>query len=98
MSNKSLWMILGVPLAALAVLFLLGGDFDRARYDRLEIGMSSKEVQDIIDPPTGGKYDRMRRAHFKTPPPVDATLTFNDRIVLIIRDGRLVEKRWIGKD
>jgi len=98
MSTKSVWVILGVPLAALALLFFLGSDFDRAKYDRLEIGMSSKEVQDIIDPPNGSKYDRIRRAHFKTPPPVDAVLTFNDRMVLIIRDGRLVEKRWIGKD
>jgi len=98
MSHKSVWAIVGVPLAALAVLFLLGGDLDRAKYDRLEIGMTSKEVQEIIDPPGGGKYERMRRAHFKPEPLVNATLTLNDRMVLIIRDGRLVEKRWTGKD
>src|SRR5437868_6598528 len=80
MSNKTVWAVVGVPLAALALLFCFGGDFDRAKYDQLEIGMSSQEVQDIIDPPSGSKYDRMRRAHFKTTPPVNATLTPNDRM------------------
>src|SRR5262245_6691426 len=92
-SNKSAWAIVGVPLLALAVYALLGQSSDRSRFDRLHLGMSAAEVRNIIYPPTSGKY-----ARFRSDIRDNEILNLNDRMVLTMRNGVLVDKQWIAKD
>jgi hypothetical protein len=95
-SNKPVWLILGVPLLALAAYSLgIFGESDRQKFDRLQIGMSAGEVREIIFPPVSGKYARhMQRM---TVGPND-NIHFNDCIVLTMRDGVLVDKQWTGNE
>jgi hypothetical protein len=91
-SNKSAWAIVGVPLLALAA-YALFGESDRSRFDRLHLGMSAAEVRNIIYPPTSGKY-----AHFRSNIRDNEILNLNDRMVLTVRNGVLVDKQWIEKE
>jgi len=90
--DKPVWLLLGVPILAL-VAYALWGETDKARFDRLEIGMSAAEVRDVIYPVRGGKYGHMR-------PDVrdNEILHLNDCMILTISDGLLVHKEWVGKD
>ena len=47
--DKPVWLLLGVPILAL-VAYAMWGETDKARFDRLEIGMSAAEVRDVIYP------------------------------------------------
>jgi len=92
-SNKPVWFILGVPLLAFAAYSLgIFGESDRHKFDRLRTGMSAAEVQDIVFPPTGGKYAHMPRMEVG---PND-NLHLNNCMVLTLRDGVLVDKEWTG--
>jgi hypothetical protein len=90
-SNKPVWLILGVPLLALAA-WAFWGESDREKFDRLKIGMSAGEVQNIIFPPASGKYAHMRRMEVGD----NENLHLNNSMVLIVRDGVLVDKQWTG--
>lgn len=90
-SDKVIWTLVTLPLVAILLLFLRG-ETDRQRYDRLEIGMSKEEVEAIVKP---------RASHFRDHRPTrphelgdNETLRINDRMVLVIHNGRLVDKRW----
>ena len=92
-SNKPAWLILGVPLLALAAYGLgIWGESDKQKFDRLRTGMTAAEVQDIIFPPTGGKYGHMRRMEVGD----NDNLHLNNCMVLTMRDGVLVDKQWTG--
>jgi hypothetical protein len=95
-SNKPVWVILGVPLLAVAA-YNLGvlGESDRQKFDRLQIGMSAVEVQDIVFPRPSGKY-----AHYMQRMPIgpNDNIHFNECFVLTMRDGVLVDKQWTGKE
>ena len=56
------------------------------------IGMSRAEVQAIVRPKTG------KWAHLMRDLDDNVNLTINNSMVLMIRDGRLVDKQWIGKE
>jgi hypothetical protein len=93
-SKKLLWAILGLPLIAILVMTGLGPQTDRASYEALQIGMSKEQVQAILEPPSHGRYAR----HFKRRPyGDDDTITLNERMIVVLRDGKLVHKQWIGK-
>jgi hypothetical protein len=94
-SNKPVWLILGVPLLALAAYSLgLCGESDKQKFDRLKTGMSAAEVQDIISPPAGGKYGHMARMEVGD----NVNLHLNNCMVLTVRDGVLVDKQWTGPE
>ena len=92
MSDNSIWKILGVPLLLLVGALLFSGQTDKAKFDQLKIGMSKEEVQAIVLPKTG------KWGHHRRDLEDDENLTINDRMVLTIRNGTLVDKEWIGKD
>ena len=86
--GKPLWVSLfGVALAVIAIT--IGGDSDRERFDRLKIGMSVKDVNSILSPPS-------KRFHARAAPDLRSNqdIRFNGRIILRIRSGRLVAKEW----
>ncbi len=89
-SKLLLIALVGVPLVGLIVIGALGGS-DRAKFDRLSIGMSRAEVQVIVSPKTG------KWAHHMRDLDDNVNLTINNSMVLTIRGGRLVDKQWIGK-
>jgi len=94
-SNKPVWVILGVPLLALAAYKMgLLGETDRETFDRLKTGMTAAEVRDIVFPPSSGKHPHLPRM---TVGPND-NIHLNDCIVLTMRDGVLVDKQWTGKE
>jgi hypothetical protein len=84
----------GGVLLALAVGYaLIFQESDRQKFDRLEIGMTCAEVRDVLFPPRGGKYGRMRMdvGH-------DQVLHLNDVMIVTTAGGQLVHKEWIGPD
>ena len=94
-SSKPVWVILGVPLLALAAYYGgIFGETDRQTFDRLKIGMSAAKVQDTVFPRPSGKYAHMRRM---TVGPND-NVHINDHFVLTMRDGVLVDKEWTGPE
>lgn len=93
-SKKLIWAVLGFPLLAIALMTGLGPRTDRAMYDALEIGMSKEQVQDILEPPSHGKYaHRFKRRPYGD----DDCIDFNDRMIVLLRDGKLVHKQWIAQ-
>ena len=87
-------MIGGVVLLAIAVGYtLFFKETDRQKFDRLEIGMTCAEVRDVLFPPGGGKYGRMRMdvGH-------DQVLHLNDVMIVTTAGGQLVHKEWIGPE
>jgi hypothetical protein len=73
------------------------GKSDRDKFDQLQVGMSAREVDSIISPPTGGRYARQAaRAHH--PIGDNETLHFNGNMILTMRNGVLVDKKWTGKE
>ncbi len=94
-SNKPVWVILGVPLAAIAAYqFGLLGESDRQMFDRLKLGMSSAEVRDIVFPRPGGKYARMPR----TAVGPNDEIHINHSFVLTMHNGVLIDKEWTGPE
>jgi hypothetical protein len=93
-SNKLIWALVGAPILAIAAMMLFGEDTDRAKFDRLEVGMTAKEVEYILDPPRGGKYGHHRRKPIRD----TENLHWNNHMVLTIRGGVLVDKKWVGKE
>jgi hypothetical protein len=95
-SNRPLWALVGLPLAAL-LLFGLSNTADKDKFDRLEVGMSVQRVQSIISPATGGRYAR-QAARAQRPIGDNETLHYNGTMVLTMRDGVLIDKKWIGPE
>ena len=95
-SNRPLWALVGLPLVGL-LLFGLFGKSDRDKFDQLQVGMSAREVQSIISPPSGGRYGR-HAARVQRPIGDNETLHFNGNMILTVRDGVLVDKKWTGKE
>jgi len=94
-SNKPLWALVGLPLLGL-LLFGLTAKSEKDKFDQLEIGMSARTVQSIINPRTGGRYARQAE-RFRRDIGDNENLHFGN-MVLTIRDGVLVDKKWIGKE
>lgn len=96
LSNKPVWVILGVPLLALAAYYAgIFGETERQTFHRLKIGMSATEVQDIVFPRPSGKYaHRIQRM----PVGPNDNIHINNCIVLTMRDGVLVDKEWTGPE
>jgi len=90
--NKTWWAILGVPLLGILAFMAWGNQSDRARFDELRIGMTAKEVQAIVAPKTG------KHRHLQRDFGANEVLHLNDRMILTIRDGILVDKEWTGKE
>jgi len=84
--------VLAVLIVGAAVALVFNTKSDRAKYDSLKIGMTNREVQAIVGPKRSGTI--------RTYTDIGANehLTISDIMQLTIRDGRLVEKRWLGKD
>ena len=94
-ANKPVWVILGVPLLALAAYGLgIIGETDRQKLDRLQTGMTAAEVRDIVFPRRSGKYSHMPRM---TVGPND-NIHINNCIELTMHDGVLVDKQWTGTE
>ena len=92
-SNKPVWVILGVPLVAIAAYqFGLLGESDRQTFDRLKLGMSSAEVRDIVFPPDSGKHPHLRRMNVG---PND-NIHINNSFVLRMHNGVLIDKEWVA--
>ena len=91
-SNKTLLGLVGLPVVGLVLFLLIGGQSDKAKFDRLQIGMSAQAAQAIVSPRTG-KYARHQREWGD-----NETLHLNGNMVLTIRNGKLVDKKWIGKE
>ena len=83
----------GLLLAIAVVYTLFFKETDRQKFDRLEIGMSSAEVREILYPPTGGKY-----GHFRSDVPRDVVLHLNDVMIVTMAGGQLVDKEWTGPE
>jgi hypothetical protein len=81
-----------VAVLAGAGYLVLNVKSDRAKFDQLRIGMTTKEVQAIVGPRTG-RYNR-----FHTDIEDNDTLHINDVMILTLRNGRLVDKKWIAKN
>jgi hypothetical protein len=92
MSNNSVWKILGLPVLLIVGALLFSAETDKAKYDRLKVGMSREEVQAIVSPKTG-KWGRHVRDLGD-----NEILHLNDRMVLTIQDGVLVDKKWIARE
>jgi hypothetical protein len=91
-SNKIGGAVLAVAVIAGAAYLVLNVKSDRAKYDALRIGMSVREVQAIVGPKTSGTL------RVQTDIGDNELLTVSDIMDLTIRNGRLVDKRWLGKD
>ena len=91
-SNKIGGTALAIAIVAGAIYLVLNVKSDRAKFDALRVGMSTREVQAIVGPKTG-RYGR-----FHTDIGDNESLTISDVMELTIRGGRLVEKRWTGKE
>ena len=57
LSNKSVWAILGIPVLVIVAMMVSQPNTDRAKFDKLQVGMTVEEVQAIVQPKTG-KYRR----------------------------------------
>jgi hypothetical protein len=90
---KSFGPVIAVVVVGAAIALVFNTKSDRAKFDSLRIGMTSREVQAIVGPKTSGGTIRSY-----TDIGGNETLTISDIMQLTIRDGRLVEKRWLGKD
>jgi hypothetical protein len=87
-------MICGAVLLAIAVGYtLFFKETDRQKFDRLEIGMTSAEVRDVLFPPTGGKYGHMRMDIGD-----EQILHLNDVMIVTMAGGQLVHKEWTGPE
>jgi hypothetical protein len=91
-SNKGIQALAAVAILAGAGYLALNVKSDRAKFEQLRLGMTAQEVQAVVGPKTG-RYGR-----FHTAIGDNETLTINDVMVLTIRSGRLVDKKWIGRD
>jgi len=92
-TSKIVGPIVVVVLLGGAIALVLNTRSDRAKFDQLRIGMTTREVQAIVGPKTGGYNNR-----FSTDIGDNDTLHISDVMHLTIRNGRLVEKKWVGKD
>lgn len=90
---KPVWLLIGVPIIGLAIYALFGYESDHAKFERLQVGMSTAEVRDIVYPPIGGR-NAGRRQFVRD----NEVLQLNDAMILTMVDGRLVNKEWIGPD
>jgi hypothetical protein len=91
-SNKLMGAIVAVVLLAGAGYLALNVKSDRAKFEQLRVGMTTSEVQAIVGPKTG-RYGR-----FHTDVGDNDTLFINDVMVLTLRNGRLVDKKWVKKE
>jgi hypothetical protein len=91
-SNKVFGAIVAVAVLAGAAYLVLNLKSDRAKFDELRVGMTVREVQAVVGPKTG-RYGR-----FHTDIGDNDTLDINDVMVLTIRNGRLVDKKWVKKE
>ena len=85
--------IFAVLIVGGAIALVANTKSERAKYDSLKIGMTTKQVQAIVGPKTGGYNNR-----FYTDIADNDTLHVRDIMVLTLRDGRLVDKKWLGKE
>jgi hypothetical protein len=92
-SSKIVGPIVALVLLGGAVALVLNTKSDRAKYDQLRLGMSAREVQAIGGPKNGGYNGR-----FYSDIGDNETLTISDVMRLTIRNGQLVDKKWLGKD
>ncbi len=91
-SNKPVWVIVGVPVLAIAAYsFGILGETDQQTFNRLQVGMSAAEVRDIVFPPQTGKYSHMPRMTVGS----NDNIRINNCFELTMRDGILIEKQWI---
>jgi hypothetical protein len=93
MSGKFIGPIVAVLIVGAAVALVLNTKSDRAKFDELKIGMTSREVQAIVGPKSSGGTLRSY-----TDIGGNETLIISDIMHLTLRDGRLVEKKWLGKE
>jgi hypothetical protein len=92
-TSKIVGPIVAVVILGGAIALVLNTKSDRAKYDQLRVGMTTREVQAIVGPKTGGYNNR-----FHTEIGDNDTLHVSGVMQLTIRNGRLVEKKWVGKD
>jgi hypothetical protein len=85
-------MILAAVIIVGAGFLVLSVKSDRAKFEALRVGMTTREVQAIVGPKTG------RYGHFHTAIGDNETLDVNDVMELTLRNGRLTDKRWLKKD
>jgi hypothetical protein len=91
-SNSVGGLVLAAVIIAGACFVVLNVKSDRAKFEELRVGMTTREVQAIVGPKTG-RYNR-----FHTDIGDNETLDINDVMELTIRNGRLVSKRWLKND
>jgi hypothetical protein len=91
-SNKIGGTILAIAIVGGAIYLVLNVKSDRAKFEALRVGMTTREVQAIVGPKTG-RYGR-----FHTDIGDNESLSINDVMELWIHNGRLAEKRWTGKE
>jgi hypothetical protein len=92
-SGKIIGPIVAVVVVGAAIALVLNTRSDRAKFDELKIGMTSREVQAIVGPKSSGGTIRSY-----TNIGANETLIISDIMHLTIRDGRLIEKKWLGKE
>jgi hypothetical protein len=92
-SNKVIGVVLAVAIVAGAGYMLLNVKSDRAKFEALRVGMTAKEVQDIVGPKKSGGTLRTYSNIGD-----NETLDINDVMELTLRNGRLVAKRWTKKE
>jgi hypothetical protein len=92
-SGKIFGPIIAVIIVGAAIALVLNTKSDRAKFDELRIGMTSREVQAIVGPKSSGGTIRSY-----TDIGANEFLIISDIMQLTIRDGRLVDKKWLGKE
>ena len=91
-SNRTIVILLCcLPLLVPPAFLLLNHESDQSRFDRLQVGMSYAEVRAILD---GHRSKLLQRALNSTVRD-GAIIRYNDHMVLVIRNDRLVGKRWV---
>ncbi len=88
--NPMLLKFLVVPFV-IGVLALAFGQTEKSKFDRLEIGMSTSEVEAILRPKRG-KWAAMQPNLVED----NLNLNLNGQMIIIMRDGRLVHKELLG--
>jgi hypothetical protein len=93
LSHKIAGPILAMVLLGGAIALVLNSKSDRDKFDQLRIGMTTKEVQAIVGPKNSGYNGR-----FYTDIGDDDLLFIDNVMQLTLRNGRLIDKKWTGKE
>jgi hypothetical protein len=91
-TNKIIGGILVAAVLVGAGYMGLNRQSDRAKFDDLRMGMTIEDIEDTVCPRTA------TYTHIEKETGDEETLLINDVMSLKLRDGVLVEKKWIGKE